>query len=141
MKKQRPPAYFFPLFRAFVDMGLRDMERSEVVSYLVLLRATRSDGMAQISYASLAERGGVTRRQAIRAVKSLVARGLVAIVDRGGWREGASIYCVTPDGVAAFARSLSGDTAAQDAGGVADITRGGEASIQTEVKHRSPDYA
>jgi hypothetical protein len=110
MRKRRRPAYFFSVFRAFVDLGLRQLSRSEVAVYLILLRATQPDGLATVSMSSLATRGGMSRRQAIRAVQALVERGVVQVVSRGNRGMRASMYCVLPGGIEAFARGLSSAT-------------------------------
>jgi hypothetical protein len=110
MKKRRRPAYFFSVFRALVDLGLRQLSRSEIAVYLILLRATRPDGLARVSHHSLATRGGISCRQAIRAVQALVERGVVQVVARGNRRSGATTYCVLPGGIEAFAGGLSSAT-------------------------------
>ena len=84
MKRRERVTYFFETFNGFVDLGLRQLSRSEIAAYLILLRDTKPDGTALTSYADIATRGGMTRRAAIAAVRSLLKRGVVEIVRRGG---------------------------------------------------------
>ena len=56
----------------------------------------------------------MSRRQAVRAVQSLIGRGVVEVVRRGGRGVGATTYCVLPGGIEVFRRkdddSDTGDT-------------------------------
>jgi hypothetical protein len=114
MARPRQRTYFFETFNPFVDLGLRTLSRAEIVAYLILLRDTKPDGAARTSYGSIAARGGVSRRQAIRAVQALVKRGAVQVVSRGGRGIGATTYCVVPGGIEVFGvpteNGASGDT-------------------------------
>src|SRR4051812_45122811 len=67
-----------------------------------LARDTKPDGTARVSHGSIAERGGISRRQAIRGVQSLIDRGVVEVVKRGGRGIGASTYCCIPGGIEIF---------------------------------------
>src|SRR4051794_6604815 len=97
MARRRRPTYFFETFNPFVDLGIRNLSRAEIVAFLILLRDTKPPhGTATTSYGSIAERGGLSRRQAIRAVQTLVRRGAVEVVRRGGRGVGATTYCVVP---------------------------------------------
>jgi predicted ArsR family transcriptional regulator len=96
--------YFFEVFTGFVDSGIRQLERSETHAYLILLRETKPDGLARVSHGSIAERGGMSRRQAITAVQSLIKRGVVEVVARGSGGAGPSIYCLMPGGIETFRR-------------------------------------
>ena len=102
MKRRQRITYFFETFNAFVDLGIRQLSRSEITAYLVLLRDTKPDGRATTSYNDIAVRGGMSRIAAIRAVRSLVKRGTVEVVRRGGRGIGTSTYCVMPGGFKLF---------------------------------------
>jgi hypothetical protein len=105
--------YFFQTFNAFVDYGIRDLSRSEIAAYLILLRDTKPDGRTRTSYSDIATRGGMSRMSAIRAVRSLVKRGVVEIVRRGGRGIGSTTYCVVPGGIETF-RSERGSSNTDD---------------------------
>jgi hypothetical protein len=109
MTRRRRKTYFFETFNPFVDLGIRTLSRAEIVAYLILLRDTKPDGTARTSFGSIATRGGVSRRQAIRAVQALVRRGAVQVVRRGGWGVGSTTYCVVPGGIEAFAATPGND--------------------------------
>jgi hypothetical protein len=114
-RKRKQATYFFETLNAFTDVGLRELSRSEGFTYFLLLRDTRPDGTARTSFGSIAERAGISRRQAIRAVQSLVNRGVVEVVKRGGRGIGPSIYCVVLGGYQTFLRSrATEDDAASD---------------------------
>jgi hypothetical protein len=102
MARGRRATYFFETFNGFVDLGLRQLSRSEIVAYLILLRDTKPDGRARTSYSDIAARGGISRRSAISAVQSLVDRGVVEVLRRGGFNVGPSSYCVVPGGLEVF---------------------------------------
>jgi DNA-binding MarR family transcriptional regulator len=80
---------------AFVDAGMRDLSRSELAVYLTLLRDTRPDGTARAGLSDLATRGGMSVRQASRAVQSLIRRDLVTVV-KPGVPGKATLYTVFP---------------------------------------------
>jgi DNA-binding MarR family transcriptional regulator len=84
---------WFRVWTDFVDHGLRRLKRSEAAAYAVLLRDTKSDGTARAGLADLAERGGMSRRNAIRAIGALVKRGTVRVV-RPGVPGKATLYTV-----------------------------------------------
>jgi hypothetical protein len=102
MPKRKRTTYFFETLNAFADLGLRELSRSEGFAYFLLLRDTRPAGTARTSFDSIAERAGISRRQAIRAVQSLVKRGGVEVIKRGGWGKGPSTYCVVLGGYQEF---------------------------------------
>jgi hypothetical protein len=102
MKRRNRSTYFFETFNPFVDLGVRHLSRSEIVVYLILLRDTKPDGTTRTSYGDLATRGGMSRMSAIRAVRSLIGKGAVEVVRRGGSGIGSTTYCVVPGGIAAF---------------------------------------
>jgi hypothetical protein len=102
MGRRRRVTYFFESFNGFVDLGVRQLSRSEIVPFLILLRDTKPDGTARTSLADVATRGGISRRSAIQAVRSLVNRRVVEVVRRGGTGIGPSTYCVIPGGIEVF---------------------------------------
>jgi hypothetical protein len=83
----------FGVLNAFVDVALADLTRAEIVVWLILYRDTR-DGVVQISWDGLANRGGLNRRHVGRAIASLKDRGLIKLVRRGGVQRGSSRYRV-----------------------------------------------
>jgi hypothetical protein len=107
MARRRRQTYFFETFNPFVDLGIRTLSRAEIVAYLILLRDTKPDGTARTSLGSIAARGGISRRQAIRAVQALVGRGAVEVVRHGGRGIGATTYCVVPGGIEVSGRSAN----------------------------------
>jgi hypothetical protein len=96
---RRRRTYFFETFNEFVDRGIRHLTRSEIVAYLILLRDRKPDGTARTSFADIGRRGGISRRFAIHAVHSLIKRGVVEVIRRGGRGIGPSTYCVVLGGV------------------------------------------
>jgi hypothetical protein len=102
MKRHNRSTYFFETFNAFVDHGIRELNRSEIAAYVILLRDTKPDGTARTSYKDIATRGGMTRMSAIRAVRSLVKKKVAEVVRRGGRGIGATTYCVIPGGIGLF---------------------------------------
>jgi hypothetical protein len=101
-RQRERESYFFPTFNGFVDLGVRNLTRSEIAAYLILLRDTKPDGTARTSFGDIATRGGISRRSAIHAVRSLIDRGVVEVVRRGGRGIGPSTYCVVPGGINTF---------------------------------------
>ena len=85
----------FETFNAFVDSGMSTLSRAELALWLILYRDARGD-VAQTSQADLARRAGVCKRTVSRAVRRLVARGLLVVTHRGSVREGPSAYRVSP---------------------------------------------
>ena len=101
-KRRQRNTYFFETFNGFVDLGVRHLSRSEIAAYLILLRDTKPDGTTRTSYNDIATRGGMSRMSAIRAVRSLLKRGVVEVVRRGGRGIGSTTYCVVPGGIEVF---------------------------------------
>ena len=58
-RRKNRVTYFFETFNPFVDYGVRNLSRAEIVAYLVLLRDTKPDGTASTSYTDIATRGGM----------------------------------------------------------------------------------
>jgi DNA-binding transcriptional ArsR family regulator len=85
----------FGVLNAFVDCGMADLTRAEVLTWLVLYRDTR-DGTARTSATDVARRIGTSRRAVTDALAELRRRGLLKLVYRGGMNRGASVYRVHP---------------------------------------------
>jgi CRP-like cAMP-binding protein len=85
----------FRALNAFVDFTAGRLRRNELLVWLILYRDARGD-VAQTSQADLARRAGVCKRTVSRAVRRLVARGLLVVTHRGSVREGPSAYRVSP---------------------------------------------
>jgi DNA-binding MarR family transcriptional regulator len=100
VSKQRYYRLWFQNLAGFVDEGARKLSRSELVTYLILLRDTRPNGTARAGLNDLAERGGLSRKSASRAVGSLIGKGVLRIVRRGTPGK-ATLYTIFPE--AAFA--------------------------------------
>lgn len=95
-RRMRPAAGRFHQINAFVDATVCNLDRAEIVVWLILWRDTKTDGLARTSQADLARRGGISERSAGRAVRNLRQAGLLTIVRRGGLRQGPSAYRVHP---------------------------------------------
>ncbi len=74
------------LYREFVDSGLRSLTPAEVAVYAIVLRETRSDGMARVSRDDLARRSGRDARSVSRALSSLIGRGALIRLKPGAAR-------------------------------------------------------
>src|SRR5262245_8365291 len=74
---------WFDALRAFVDEGIERLPRSEGFVYLILLRDTKPDGIAQTGLTDLARRGGMSKSAASRAIRSLIKRRVLRVVRRG----------------------------------------------------------
>jgi DNA-binding MarR family transcriptional regulator len=85
----------FQVLNEFVDVGLSQLSRSEIAVYLILFRDTKPTGLARTSRSELARRGGMTQRQASRALTKLIGRGAVHVIRKAlGQRSG--IYSLYP---------------------------------------------
>jgi hypothetical protein len=84
----------FKTLNAFTDFTLANLDRAEIVAWLLLWRDTKGDGLARTSQADLARRAGVTDRTIRRALVRLRCRGLLTVVVRGGLLRGSSTYRV-----------------------------------------------
>jgi DNA-binding MarR family transcriptional regulator len=96
VSKQRYYRLWYQNLDGFVDQGARKLSRSELVTYLILLRDTRPNGTARAGLNDLAERGGMSRKSASRAVGSLIAKGVLRIVRRGTPGK-ATLYTIFPE--------------------------------------------
>ncbi|WP_169980914.1 helix-turn-helix domain-containing protein [Tautonia rosea] len=83
------------LLHGLADVDMRDLNRSEMVVYLALLRDTKPDGTARAGLSDLATRGGMSRSSTIRAVQSLVDQGKITIV-KPGVPGKATLYTLLP---------------------------------------------
>jgi hypothetical protein len=97
LRKQRYYRFWFQNLAAFVDQGLRMLTRSELVTYLILLRDTRPDGTARAGRDDLARRGGMSRRAVSRSIQALLGRNVLRIVRRGVSGQ-CTLYTVFPPG-------------------------------------------
>lgn len=73
----------FQVLNDFVDLGLAGLARSEIAVWLILYRDCRPNGLSRTSLADLGRRGGLSRRQATRVLRSLIGRGAVHVVRKG----------------------------------------------------------
>jgi hypothetical protein len=88
----------FGVFNGFVDHGLAGLPRSEAAVWLILFRDTKPTGLARTSLSDLARRGGMSRRQASRALRALIRRGAVHVIRKGVVGK-ATIYSLYPPDV------------------------------------------
>ena len=85
----------FGVLNGFVDFGLAGLSRSEAAVWLILFRDTKPTGLARTSLSDLARRGGMSRRQATRALRALMARGAVYVIRKGVVGK-ATLYSLYP---------------------------------------------
>jgi DNA-binding transcriptional ArsR family regulator len=90
----------FKVLNDFVDLGLSQLSRSEIAVYLILFRDTKPTGLARTSRTELARRGGMTERQASRALSKLINRGAVHVIRRG-FKGKVALYSLYPTEVLA----------------------------------------
>ena len=95
-KAKRKSGDRFAVLNAFVDFTAASLPRAELLVWFTLFRDTKPDGLARTSQIDLARRAGLSARTVVRAIASLVRRGLLKIVHRGGLRRGVSSYRVLP---------------------------------------------
>jgi hypothetical protein len=81
----------FATLNTFIDFSMGDLDRGEIVVWLILYRDTR-DGVAATSQGSIAKRAGMTTRGVQKALGRLIDKGLVKIVVQGRIGKGASSY-------------------------------------------------
>lgn len=86
---------WFKTLDAFTDSAMRDLNRSEIAVYFILLRDTRPDGTARAGLSDLARRGGMSRSSATRAIRSLIGRKLLTVL-KPGVPGKVSLYSVLP---------------------------------------------
>jgi len=83
----------FHTFNTFIDNTLAEISATEALVWIVLWRDSKA-GRARSSHGYIAARVGVCRKTVGRALRRLTQKGLVAVVRRGGFRRGPSIYRV-----------------------------------------------
>lgn len=93
----------FEMLNNFVDLGLSQLTRSEIAVYLILFRDTQPNGLARTSLPDLARRGGMSERQASRALNRLIKRGAIHLIKRG-FVGRAAVYSTYPPAVLAEMR-------------------------------------
>ncbi|QVL34222.1 helix-turn-helix domain-containing protein [Telmatocola sphagniphila] len=81
---------------SFLDFAASNLERSDLVVWLLLWRDTGRDGCARPSTQYLAMRAGCSRETVSRAIASLTSKGLLSIIHRGGLNRGPSVYRIRP---------------------------------------------
>ena len=86
----------FAVVNAFLDFTVAGLSRAEALTWLVLWRDTKPDGIAQTSQVDIARRIGANPSTVKRAVAALVEAGLLAVAHRGSLRRGPSAYRVRP---------------------------------------------
>ncbi len=84
----------FGVLNTFVDVTLREVDRTATAVWLVLYRDTKPDGLARTAQSDIARRVGCSVRTAYAALKRLEACGLMTVAFRGGLNRGPSIYRV-----------------------------------------------
>ena len=98
VSKQRYYREWFRNLAGFVDDGVRTLSRSELALYLILMRDTQPDGTARAGLNDLATRGGMSKRQASRAVQILISREVLRVV-RPGVPGKPTLYTIFPPDV------------------------------------------
>ena len=79
-RRRRNSLERFKALNDFVDVGMAQLSRSEIAVYLIVFRDTKPTGLARTSRTELARRGGMTERQASRALNKLIDRGAVHVI-------------------------------------------------------------
>jgi DNA-binding transcriptional regulator PaaX len=82
----------FQTLNSFIDVVMRVMPRGPAMTWLVLFRDVKPNGLAKTSVVSIAKRVGANRRTILRALRRLEKAGFIEVVIRGGLNRGASIY-------------------------------------------------
>lgn len=85
----------FAILNGFVDHGLANLKRSEIAVWLIVFRDSKPNGLARTSLSDLARRGGISRRQASRALQELIGRGVVHVIKKGVVGK-ATVYSLYP---------------------------------------------
>ncbi len=91
----------FAVLNAFVDFGIAaaELTPAESLVWLVLFRDTKAaTGTARTGQTDIARRAGLSSRAVKLAVRSLKAKGLLAVVRMGRLNAGPSTYRVHPTG-------------------------------------------
>lgn len=82
-RRRRSRSARFGMLNRFVDETMSRLTDAETKVWLAMFRSATGD-VVTVSQAVLAKRSGVTERSVRRAIVSLVRRGLLAVVSRGG---------------------------------------------------------
>jgi DNA-binding MarR family transcriptional regulator len=97
MTRRRYTLERFQVLNDFVDHGLADLSRSEIGVYLILWRDTQPTGLARTSLTELARRGGMSERQASRALNKLIRQGAVHVIRKAVGQRAAMYSLYPPD--------------------------------------------
>lgn len=92
-KRRNEFAERFRTFNAFVDGSLAELPRTDALVWFVIFRHAK-DGISKVSQSRIAQQAGVSKRTVVSAIQRLESCGLVAVVYRGRFRKGVSIYKV-----------------------------------------------
>ena len=96
--KKRQGFYPFAVFNAFRDHGAAagNLSPTERLVWVMLWSHVNSQsGLARISYQVLAEKTGLSSRQSMRVVQTLLERGYLQLVERGSAKRWAcNVYRV-----------------------------------------------
>lgn len=90
-KAKRKTGDRFAVLNAFIDFTMGELDRGEIVVWMILFRDTR-DGVAGTSQTDISRRAGMTVRGTQKALAKLVNKGLVKIVRQGRIGKGPSTY-------------------------------------------------
>ena len=93
-KKTSQTTERFKTLNEFVDYSARLVDTTAQAVWMVLFRETKPNGLASVSQGQIAERVGLSRRSAIRAVQTLENAKLITVVKRGKKNGGPSFYRV-----------------------------------------------
>lgn len=98
--KRRGRSARFAALNAFVDFGIATagLTPAEALTWLILYRDTKGDGIARTAQSDIARRAGLSVRGVKKAVQALTAKGLLDVVRRGRLNDGPSTYRVHPTG-------------------------------------------
>jgi hypothetical protein len=82
------------MFNGFIDGIAGTLTPAAALTWLVLFRDTKRNGLARTGQADIGRRIGITPRGVRKALAELRAAGLLAVVHRGGIGRGPSAYRV-----------------------------------------------
>jgi len=96
--KRRNRSERFAVLNAFVDFGIADakLTPAEALVWLVLFRDTKANGLARTGQTDIARRAGLSVRGVKKAIRTLTAKGMVRVLNRGRLNVGPSVYRVHP---------------------------------------------
>ena len=96
-KKNPQGAGRFADMNAFVDQTMASLTRAEIATWFALFRFNQSkSGTSRASVETIAQRAGTSKRHTMKAIASLMERGLVERVVTGGINRGSSVYRGNP---------------------------------------------